>query len=147
MAFKKGQLRVLSHAWDRNLGGRDLDNVLFNYFANEFKEKYKLDVRSNPRSSFRLRMGCEKVQPVLLTPVREFTNDCECRCEHPDNAGSQQGPVNRLHASFVALLNRAYVLHMCQHILTITQRHDVAAVEEGAELHPRGAHERGVPHE
>ena len=33
VAFKKGQLRVLSHAWDRNLGGRDLDNVLFEYFA------------------------------------------------------------------------------------------------------------------
>ncbi len=66
VAFKKGQLRVLSHAWDRNLGGRDLDNVLFNYFANEFKEKYKLDVRTNPKSSFRLRVGCEKVQPAPM---------------------------------------------------------------------------------
>ena len=62
MAFKKGQLRVLSHAWDRNLGGRDLDNVLFEYFANEFQEKYKLDVRTNLRGSFRLRMACEKVR-------------------------------------------------------------------------------------
>jgi heat shock protein 4 len=62
VAFKKGQLRVLSHAWDRNLGGRDLDNVLFEYFANEFQEKYKLDVRTNLRASFRLRMACEKVR-------------------------------------------------------------------------------------
>ena len=68
MAFKKGQLRVLSHAWDRNLGGRDLDNVLFNYFANEFKEKYKLDVRTNPRSAFRLRVGCEKVRTNMHAP-------------------------------------------------------------------------------
>ena len=49
MAFKKGQLRVLSHAWDRNLGGRDLDNVLFEHFAQEFQEKYKLDVHTNLR--------------------------------------------------------------------------------------------------
>ena len=61
VAFKKGQLRVLSHAWDRNLGGRDLDNVLFEHFAQEFQEKYKLDVHTNLRGSFRLRMACEKV--------------------------------------------------------------------------------------
>lgn len=61
VGFKKGQLRVLSHAWDRNLGGRDLDNVLFEHFAHEFQEKYKLDVRTNARASFRLRMACEKV--------------------------------------------------------------------------------------
>lgn len=52
---------MLSHAWDRNLGGRALDSILFDYFANEFKEKYKLDVRTNHKASFRLRMGCEKV--------------------------------------------------------------------------------------
>ena len=61
VAFKKGQLRVLSHAWDRNLGGRALDDVLFNYFAAEFQEKHKLDVRTNLRAAFRLRVGCEKV--------------------------------------------------------------------------------------
>jgi len=61
VAFKKGQLRVLSHAWDRNVGGRDLDNVLFEYFAKEFQEKYKRDVRTNLRGSFRLRVACEKV--------------------------------------------------------------------------------------
>lgn len=60
MAFKKGQLRVLSHAWDRNLGGRNFDDVLFEHFAKEFQEKYKLDVRTNLRGSFRLRMACEK---------------------------------------------------------------------------------------
>ena len=61
VAFKKAQLKVLSHAWDRNLGGRDLDNVLFNHFAEEFKAKTGLDVRQSPRASFRLRLACEKV--------------------------------------------------------------------------------------
>ncbi|EIE18231.1 heat shock protein 70E [Coccomyxa subellipsoidea C-169] len=77
VAFKKGQLRVLSHAWDRNLGGRDLDNVLFNHFANEFKEKYKLDVRTNPRSAFRLRLGCEKLKKILSS-ILEAPLNVEC---------------------------------------------------------------------
>ena len=66
VAFKKGQLRVLSHAWDRNLGGRDFDEVLFEHFVKEFNAKYKLDIKSNARASFRLRTACEKVlNPVL----------------------------------------------------------------------------------
>ncbi len=62
VAFKKGKLEVLAHAWDRNLGGRDFDEVLFDYFVKEFGDKYKIDIRSNPRASFRLRMACEKVR-------------------------------------------------------------------------------------
>lgn len=62
MAFKKGQLRVLAHSWDRNLGGRDFDAALFDHFVAEFQAKHKLDVRTNARASFRLRVACEKVR-------------------------------------------------------------------------------------
>lgn len=71
VAFKKGQLRVLSHAWDRQLGGRALDDVLFDHFAAEFQAKHGLDVRTNPRAAFRLRMGAEKVRiPPPWAPHR-----------------------------------------------------------------------------
>ncbi len=33
MSFKRGGLVVKSHAWDRNFGGRDLDEALFNHFC------------------------------------------------------------------------------------------------------------------
>lgn len=33
VALKKGQLQVLSNAWDRDLGGRDFDQVLFEHFV------------------------------------------------------------------------------------------------------------------
>ena len=33
VALKKGQLQVLSNAWDRDLGGRDFDAVLFEHFV------------------------------------------------------------------------------------------------------------------
>ena len=61
MAFKKGSLEVKSHAWDSNLGGRDFDQVLYEHFADEFKAKTKLDVRTNAKSTFRLLASVEKV--------------------------------------------------------------------------------------
>ncbi|KAI7836745.1 hypothetical protein COHA_009383 [Chlorella ohadii] len=67
VALKKGQLQVLSNAWDRDLGGRDLDAVLFEHFVTEFKERYKIDVKTQPRACHRLRMGCEKVKKILTT--------------------------------------------------------------------------------
>jgi heat shock 70kDa protein 4 len=67
VALKKGELQVLANAWDRSLGGRDFDAVLFEHFAAEFAEKYKVDVRANPRSSYRLMRACERTKRVLTT--------------------------------------------------------------------------------
>ncbi|KAF9462328.1 heat shock protein 70 family [Collybia nuda] len=65
VAFSKGQLTVLSTAYDRNLGGRDIDYALVEHFSKEFKGKYKIDVMSNPKAVFRLTAGCEKLKKVL----------------------------------------------------------------------------------
>lgn len=67
VALKKGQLAVLANAWDRNLGGRDFDRVLFDHFTAEFDEKHKINVRSNPRSAYRLLRACERTKRVLTT--------------------------------------------------------------------------------
>ncbi|KAJ4490973.1 heat shock protein 70 family [Lentinula aciculospora] len=65
VAFSKGQLVVKSTAYDRNLGGRDIDFALVRHFAAEFKEKYKIDVLSNPKATFRLVAATEKLKKVL----------------------------------------------------------------------------------
>ncbi|KAF7377707.1 Heat shock protein [Mycena sanguinolenta] len=65
VAFSKGQLIVKSTAYDRNLGGRDIDYALVKHFSDEFKQKYKIDVMSNPKATFRLAAGCEKLKKVL----------------------------------------------------------------------------------
>ncbi|KAL2630245.1 hypothetical protein R1flu_014931 [Riccia fluitans] len=54
-AFKKGQLKILGHAFDRSLGGRDFDGVLFRHFAEKFKQEYNINVSANIRASRRLR--------------------------------------------------------------------------------------------
>lgn len=65
IAFAKGQLTVKSTAYDPNIGGRDIDYALLTHFAEEFKGKYKVDVMSNPKATFRLSAGCEKLKKVL----------------------------------------------------------------------------------
>ncbi|KAK9064183.1 hypothetical protein SSX86_015563 [Deinandra increscens subsp. villosa] len=64
-AFEPGEMKILSHSFDPNLGGRDFDEVLFHHFAAQFNEKYKIDVKANARASVRLRASCEKVKKVL----------------------------------------------------------------------------------
>lgn len=65
VAFSKGQLVVKSTAFDTNVGGRYIDQALVNHFAEQFKTKYKIDVLSNPKATFRLAAGCDKVKKVL----------------------------------------------------------------------------------
>ena len=65
VAFSKGQLHVKSTAYDRHLGGRDFDYALVKHFSEEFKTKYKIDVLSNPKATFRLSTQVERLKKVL----------------------------------------------------------------------------------
>lgn len=83
VAFKKGQLRILSHAFDESLGGRDFDTVLFNHFADEFKVNYNIDVRSNARATLRLKAASEKLKKVLSANPEAPLN-IECLMDEKD---------------------------------------------------------------
>jgi len=65
VAYTKGKMKVLSHAWDRALGGRSFDRMLLHHFIEEFKGKYKIDVNTNARAKARLEAACEKCKIVL----------------------------------------------------------------------------------
>ena len=65
VAFNKGQLVVKATAYDPHLGGRDIDYALVRHFAEEFKTKYKIDVLSNPKATFRLAAQCERLKKIL----------------------------------------------------------------------------------
>ncbi|KAH7280352.1 hypothetical protein KP509_37G063100 [Ceratopteris richardii] len=85
-AFKKGQLKVLGHAFDRSLGGRDFDEVLFQHFCLKFKEEYRIDVLSNARACQRLRAACEKMKKVLSAKLEAPLNT-ECLIDEKDVKG------------------------------------------------------------
>lgn len=84
--FKKGQLKVLAHSYDRSLGGRDFDEALFHHFAAKFKEEYKIDVYQNARASLRLRTACEKLKKVLSANPEAPLN-IECLMDEKDVRG------------------------------------------------------------
>lgn len=76
-AFKKGQLQILAHSFDRSLGGRDFDEVLFQHFAAKFKDEYNIDVFTNAKACLRLRAACEKLKKVLSSnPVAPLNIEC-----------------------------------------------------------------------
>ncbi|KAI8515016.1 Heat shock 70 kDa protein [Branchiostoma belcheri] len=63
---RDGQLfEVRATAGDTHLGGEDFDNRVVNHFVDEFKRKYKKDLRSNPRAIRRLRTACERAKRTL----------------------------------------------------------------------------------
>ncbi|PTU22747.1 hypothetical protein P175DRAFT_0434063 [Aspergillus ochraceoroseus IBT 24754] len=63
--FRKGELSVKATAYDRHFGGRNFDRALTEHFADEFKEKFKIDVRSNPKAWARTLAAAEKMKKVL----------------------------------------------------------------------------------
>jgi heat shock protein 4 len=64
VSFRKGGLAVRCHTWDRDLGGRDIDELLFDHFCKEFQTRFKIDVRSNAKASFKLRSQCQRLKKV-----------------------------------------------------------------------------------
>lgn len=86
VSFESGHMKVLSHAFDSSLGGRDFDDVLFGYFAAKFKEQYKINVYSNVRACIRLRAACEKLKKVLSANAEAPLN-IECLMDEKDVRG------------------------------------------------------------
>lgn len=85
-SFESGRMKIVSHASDRSLGGRDFDEILFNYFASHFKEQYKIDVYTNVKASIRLRVACEKLKKVLSANAEAPLN-IECLMDEKDVKG------------------------------------------------------------
>ncbi|KAF9241764.1 Hsp70 protein-domain-containing protein [Melanogaster broomeanus] len=69
VAFTKGQVVVKGSAYDRDLGGRDIDSALLQHFAKEFKTQYELDVMSNPKATFRLAVGSNTEAPLNVESI------------------------------------------------------------------------------
>ncbi|KAL4710542.1 hypothetical protein ACJJTC_008944 [Scirpophaga incertulas] len=66
LTIDEGSLfEVKATAGDTHLGGEDFDNRLVNHLADEFKRKYKKDLRKNPRALRRLRTAAERAKRTL----------------------------------------------------------------------------------
>lgn len=65
---------VLSTNGDTHLGGDDLDEILINYLAEEFRKKEGIDLRKDPMALQRLKEAAEKAKCELSTQVETTVN-------------------------------------------------------------------------
>ncbi|KAJ5728915.1 Hsp70 chaperone Hsp88 [Penicillium malachiteum] len=74
--FRKGELNVKATACDRHFGGRNFDLALTERFADEFKEKYKIDIRTHPKAWSRTIAAAEKLKkaPLSIESLMEDTD-------------------------------------------------------------------------
>ncbi|KAK5175666.1 adenyl-nucleotide exchange factor sse1 [Saxophila tyrrhenica] len=63
--FKKGELKVVSTAYDRHFGGRNFDKAIVEHFRKEFNEKNKIDINNNPKAKVRVAAAVEKLKKIL----------------------------------------------------------------------------------
>jgi len=75
--FVKGKVTVLGSTFDTSFGGRNFDMMLVQHFANEFKEKRKLDILENKKATQRLLQSCEKCKTTLSANLSATVN-VEC---------------------------------------------------------------------
>ncbi|NXU47397.1 HSP74 protein, partial [Turnix velox] len=87
-AFNKGKLKVLATAFDTTLGGRKFDEVLVEYFCEEFGKKYKLDIKSKIRPLLRLYQECEKLKKLMSTNASDLPMNIECFMNDIDVSGT-----------------------------------------------------------
>ncbi|KAM8973795.1 heat shock 70 kDa protein 4 [Pelodytes ibericus] len=102
-AFNKGKLKVLATAFDPILGGRKFDEVLVNYFSEEFGKKYKLGIKSKIRPLLRLAQECEKLKKLMSANASELPLNIECFMNDIDVSGS---------------MNRGHFEEMCDCLLS-----------------------------
>ncbi|MGH0156757.1 UNVERIFIED_CONTAM: hypothetical protein FKN15_054410 [Acipenser sinensis] len=118
--------KVLASAFDPYLGGRNFDEVLVDYFCEEFK-KYKLNVKENVRAMIRLTQECEKLKKLMSANSSDLPLNIECFMNDTDVSGK----MNRTHfeemcSNYLARIEAPLRAVMEQAKLT---REDVYAVE------------------
>uniref|UniRef100_A0A8B9Z975 Heat shock 70 kDa protein 4 n=1 Tax=Anas platyrhynchos TaxID=8839 RepID=A0A8B9Z975_ANAPL len=101
-AFNKGKLKVLATAFDTTLGGRKFDEMLVEYFCEEFGKKYKLDIKSKIRALLRLYQECEKLKKLMSANASDLPMNIECFMNDIDVSGT---------------MNRSKFLEMCDGLL------------------------------
>jgi len=65
LTIEDGVFEVKATAGDTHLGGEDFDQRMMDYFAREFKQKYRKDLTKSDRALRRLRTACERAKRTL----------------------------------------------------------------------------------
>ncbi|RHY36889.1 hypothetical protein DYB35_007219 [Aphanomyces astaci] len=70
LTIEEGIFEVKATAGDTHLGGEDFDNRLVDHFVDEFKRKYRKDMKTNQRALRRLRTASERAKRTLSSSTQ-----------------------------------------------------------------------------
>jgi len=83
--FIQENMKVLATVCDRELGGRDFDDVIIEFLAETFQMKTGINVRGNPKAILKLQAAAEKAKKTLSpNGVSEAPISVECLAEDMD---------------------------------------------------------------
>ena len=74
MEVGEGVFEVLSTNGDTQLGGSDIDQALVDYLTNDFKKKYDVDLKKDPKAIQRLLEAAEKAKMELSSTLQTEIN-------------------------------------------------------------------------
>jgi molecular chaperone DnaK len=72
--WKEGGFKVMATSGDTQLGGTDMDNVLIDYIAKEFKRETGIDLKNDKMALQRLREAAEKAKVELSSTLTTDIN-------------------------------------------------------------------------
>jgi len=72
--WKEGGFKVMATSGDTQLGGTDMDNVLIDYIANQFKRDTGIDLKNDKMAIQRLREAAEKAKVELSSTLTTDIN-------------------------------------------------------------------------
>lgn len=83
--FVQEKLQIRATVTDRNIGGRNFDDVIIEFLASSFQKKFGIDVRKNPKAILKLQTAAEKAKKTLSPQgVNEVNISVECLAEDRD---------------------------------------------------------------
>ena len=80
-----GVFEVKSTAGDNKLGGDNVDEVLVNYIADDFKKEHGIDLKADPQSAQRIKLAAEKAKI-------ELSSKTEVQISEPFITADASGP-------------------------------------------------------
>ena len=112
MEFGGGVFQVLSTSGDTQLGGTDMDQMLIDYLASEFKKTDGIDLRNDKTAMQRLREAAEKAKIELSTI---FETDINLPFITATNEGPKHLTIKLTRAKLEQLIDS--IIKRCRHPL------------------------------
>lgn len=86
-AYNRGKLKMIASAWDQ-VGGRNIDAALAEYFTQDFLKKYKINAKQNQRAYLRLLTEVEKLKKQMSANSTKLPLNIDCFIDEIDVTSS-----------------------------------------------------------